>query len=217
MKPIRVLIADDHAIFRNGLRKILELKENIEVVGEAKDGPESLALTEKLKPNIVLMDIRLPKIDGIIITQKIKRKNPRIKIIILSMYDDEAHILQAIQAGASAYIPKELPAKELLKAVYTVHRKGALISPAITPKLLEGIRRAQILPIPQRLYNLTKREVKILTLMAKGKTNKEIANRLYTSEKTVKNQLNSIFQKLRVRNRTQAVVQALDKGLISLD
>ena len=213
-KTIRILIADDHALFREGLRKILEVEEDIKIVGEAKDGAETLELAERLKPDVILMDISLPGPNGIRITRQIKKRYRKVYVIMLSMYEDTAHIIESFQAGASGYIIKTRPSGELIETIRSVSKEGVSIPPIIEHKLLKGIREPDFIGARKRV-KLTKREVKILKLVASGNTNKEIASKLFISEKTVKNHLNHIYRKLGVKNRAQAVVEGLKRDYIS--
>jgi DNA-binding NarL/FixJ family response regulator len=215
-KIVRVLISDDHALFREGLRRILELEEDIKIVGEANDGAETLRLVERLKPDVILMDINLPGPNGIRITHQIKKRYRKIYVIMLSMYEDTAHIIESFQAGASGYVIKTRPSGELIETIRSVFREGVSIPPAIEHKLLKGIRKPDFLSGTKRA-NLTRREVRILKLVASGNTNKRIAIRLFVSEKTVKNHLSHIYRKLAVKNRAQAVVEGLKRDYISRD
>ena len=213
-KTIRILIADDHALFREGLRKILELEKDIEIVGEARDGAEALWLADRLKPDVILMDISFPGPNGVRITRQIKKRYRGVHVIMLSMYEDTAHITESFQAGTSGYVIKTRPSGELIKTIRSVVREGVSIPPIIEHKLLKGIRKPDFLSGAKR-GNLTKKEVRVLKLVASGKTNKEIANRLLVSEKMVKNHLNHIYRKLGAKNRTQAVVEGLKREYIS--
>ena len=215
-KKIRILIADDHALFREGLRRILELEEDIKIIGEANDGAETLQLANRLKPDVILMDINLPGPNGIRITRQIKKRYRNVYVIMLSMYEDTAHIIESFQAGASGYVIKTRPSGELVQTIRCACRDGVSIPPAIEHKLLKGIREPNFLSGAKR-GNLTKREVRILKLVASGNTNKQIANRLLVSEKTVKNHLNHIYRKLGVKNRAQAAVEGLRRDYISRD
>ena len=213
-KRIRILIADDHALFREGLGKILDLEKDIKIVGEAKDGAEILKLTERLEPDVILMDISLPGPNGIRITRQIKKRHKKIYVIMLSMYEDTSHIIESFQAGASGYVIKTRPSGELIQTIRSVSREGVSISPIIEHKLLKGIREPDFFAVTKRV-TLTKREVRILKLVASGNTNKEIASKLFISEKTVKNHLNHIYRKLGVKNRAQAVVEGVKRDYIS--
>jgi len=213
-RVIRIVVADDHALFREGLRRILDLEKDIKIVGEAKDGSETLELIDRLRPDVILMDISLPGPNGIRITRKIRKKHKKLQVIMLSMYEDTAHIIESFQAGASGYVIKTGPSSELLQTIRSVFREGVSIPPVIERKLLKGIRQPELFAEPKRV-TLTKREVRILNLVASGSTNKEIATRLFISEKTVKNHLNHIYRKLGVKNRAQAVVEGLRRNYIS--
>jgi len=215
-KTIRILIADDHALFREGLRRILEFEEDIKIVGEARDGAEAMGLADRLKPDMILMDISLPGPNGIRVTRQIKKRYRKVYVIMLSMYEDTAHVIESFQAGASGYVIKTRPSGELVHTIRSVFREGVSISPLIEHKLLKGIRKPGFLSGTPRA-NLTKREVKVLKLVASGNTNKEIAKKLFISEKTVKNHLNHIYRKLGVKNRAQAVVEGLKRDYISKD
>jgi len=211
---IKILLADDHSLFREGLRRILGEEKDIEIVGEARDGVEALRLANRLKPDVVLMDISLPGPNGIRITRKIKKRQGKIHVIMLSMYEDTAHIIESFQAGASGYVIKTHSSSELMETIRSVFREGVSIPPSIEQKLLKGIRQPDFLSGVQNI-NLTNKEVRILKLVASGSTNKEIATRLFISEKTVKNHLNHIYRKLGVKNRAQAVVEGLKRDYIS--
>ena len=215
-KTIRILVADDHALFREGLRRILELEKDIKIVGEAKDGAETFELVRRLRPDVILMDISLPGPNGIRITRQIKKRYRKVYVIMLSMYEDTAHITESFQAGASGYVIKTRPSGELIQTIRSVSREGVSIPPTIEHKLLKGIRKPDFLSGTKRAH-LTKREVKILRLVASGNTNKEIVKKLFMSEKTVKNHLNHIYRKLGVKNRAQAVVEGLKRDYISKD
>jgi len=212
-KIVTVLIADDQTLFREGIKDLLEDEKGIKVIGEASDGPQAIEMVKKLKPDVVLMDIKLPQMDGVSATKIIRKECPETNVLILSSYEDEAHITEAIQAGANGYLSKMLPASELVHALKTFTSEGVMIPQPIMGKLIQGLR--QIGSADSAPDSLTPSEIKIMALLGKGKSNKEIANELKCSVKTVKNHLNSIFQKLDVSNRTEAVVKAIEKGLIS--
>ncbi len=212
-KKIRILIADDHTLFREGLRKVLELEKDMEIVGEANDGAEALRLVDRLKPDVILMDISFRGPNGVRITRQTKRRYRKIHIIMLSMYEDIAHITESFQSGASGYVIKTYASDELTKTIRSVVKEGVCMPPLIEHKLLKGIRKPDFLGGAKR-GNLTKREVRVLKLVAFGNTNKEIAKKLFVSEKTVKNHLNHIYRKLEVKNRAQAVVEGLKRDYI---
>ncbi len=212
-RVMTVLIADDQTLFREGIKDLLEDEKGIKVVGEASTGPEAIEMVKRLKPDVVLMDIKLPQMDGITATKLVRKESPKTNVLILSGYEDEAHITEAIQAGANGYLSKMLPASELVHALKTFTSEGVMIPQPIMGKLIQGLR--QIGSGESSVESLTPTEIKIMALLGKGKSNKEIASEMKCSVKTVKNHLNSIFQKLNVSNRTEAVVKAIEKGLIS--
>lgn len=216
-KKITVVLADDQTLFREGIKDLLENEKTLEVVGEAADGPEALRLVKKLKPNVVLMDIKLPLMDGIAATRQIHKDCPETNVLILSSFEDESHVMEAIQAGANGYLSKMLPAVELVNALKAFANEGVMIPQPVMNKLIEGLRQMGNMSTEASLVALTKTEIKVLALLGRGNSNKEIAATLDCSVKTVKNHLNSIFQKLSVSNRTEAVVKGIDLGLISAE
>lgn len=213
-KKVRVLIADDQTLFREGIKDVLTGEKWIEVVGEAADGIEAVALAKKLKPDVVLMDIKLPKLDGIAATRQIREVAPEVNVLMLSSFEDEAHVLDAVQAGANGYLSKMLPAVELVNSIKTFTTEGLMIPQQLMGKLLHGLRRMGTGSMPTQA-TLTKTEIKVMDLLGKGLSNKELAKALDCSVKTIKNHLNSAFHKLGVSSRTEAVVKAIEKGLIS--
>ncbi len=213
-KKVRVLIADDQTLFREGIKDVLSSEKWIEVVGEAADGLEVVALAKKLKPDVVLMDIKLPKQDGIAATRQIRQYTSEVNVLMLSSFEDEAHVLDAIQAGANGYLSKMLPAVELVNSIKTFTTEGLMIPQQLMGKLLHGLRRMGDGGMPSQA-TLTKTEIKVMDLLGKGLSNKELAKELGCSVKTIKNHLNSAFHKLGVSSRTEAVVKAIEKGLIS--
>ncbi len=216
-KKISVIIADDQTLFREGIKDLLEGEKNIQVVAEAADGREALSLVKKLRPNVILLDIKLPHMDGIEATRQIHKECPSTNVLILSGYEDEAHVMEAIQAGANGYLSKMLPAAELVNALRTFANQGVMIPQPVMSKLLDGLRSMGAGGGEASLVALTKTEIKVLALLGRGQSNKEIAASLTCSVKTVKNHLNSMFQKLSVSNRTEAVVKGIDLGLISAE
>jgi DNA-binding NarL/FixJ family response regulator len=214
-KKISVLIADDQTLFREGIKDLLDSEKVIEVTGEAVDGNDAVRLAKKLKPDVILMDIKLPSLDGISATRQIRETMPGVNILILSSYEDEAHVLEAIQAGANGYLSKMLPAAELIRALKTFATDGIMIPQNVMGKLLEGLRSKGGSGSDASLTALTKTEIKVLSYLGKGLANKEIASEVGCSVKTVKNHLNSVFQKLSVSNRTEAVVKGIELGFIS--
>lgn len=216
-KKITVILADDQTLFREGIKDLLENEKNIEIVAEAADGQEALRLVKKLKPTVILLDIKLPHMDGIEATRQIHKDCPNTNVLILSSYEDEAHVMEAIQAGANGYLSKMLPASELVNALKTFANSGVMIPQPVMSKLIDGLRNMGTANAEASLVALTKTEIKVLALLGRGQSNKEIAASLECSVKTVKNHLNSMFQKLSVSNRTEAVVKGIDLGLISAE
>jgi DNA-binding NarL/FixJ family response regulator len=213
--PIRVGLVDDQRLMRDGLRTLLELEDGIEVVGEAEDGRTALELYAAAQPDVLLMDIRMPGMDGVEATRRLVAQWPGAKIIILTTFDDEATIFDGLRAGALGYLLKDVSGKELAAAVREVARGGALIQPSVARKLLAEF--ARVVPQPRApavlVEPLTGREEEILRGITRGLTNKEIAGHLNLTEGTVKNYISTIFQKLGVQDRTQAAMRARELGL----
>ena len=216
MGDVRVIIVDDQRLMRDGLRLLLELEDGIDVVGEAADGEAGVDLYQELRPDIVLMDIRMPKMTGIEATKKILKLDPNARIIILTTFDDDDLIMEGVQAGALGYMLKDLSGEELAAAIQTVMAGGSRLDARVTRKLLGQMSN----PKPQQSKPadgqtvLTEREAEILTLVAEGFSNPEISRKLYLAEGTVKNYVSGIIQKLDVRDRVQAAVQAREQGMI---
>jgi len=214
MEAIKILIADDHPVVREGLFAMLSREHEFEVVGEAKDGVEAVDKAKKLSPDIVLMDLRMPELDGVEAMEQIKSAKPDTKFIILTTYSDDEYIFRGIEAGARAYLLKDAPREELFEAIRVVHRGESLIQPAVASKVLD--RLAELSRRAPSGEGLSERELEVLRLVAKGAANKEIAVQLSITQSTVKTHITSIFQKLDVNDRTEAVTQALRKGIIRL-
>ena len=214
-KKITVLIADDQTLFREGIKDLLDGEKALQVVGEAGDGVEALRLVKKLKPNVILLDIKLPHMDGIEATRQIHRDCPATNVLILSSYEDESHVMEAIQAGANGYLSKMLPAAELVNALKAFANDGVMIPQQVMGKLLAGLRQMASGEGQGSPVALTKTEIRVLVLLGSGLSNKEIAAKMDCSVKTIKNHLNAVFQKLEVSNRTEAVVKGIEIGLIS--
>jgi DNA-binding NarL/FixJ family response regulator len=209
MKKIKVLICDDHKLFRQGVIKLLELEQDILVVGEAEEGSQALQKIKKNFPDVVLMDINMPGRDGVDVARQIKKENPEISVIMLTVVQDETHIFNAIKAGAAGYLLKDVSGDELIDAVRRVSCGEALIEPKIASKVLKEFKALsrKKKPTDKEAYGeLTERENDVLRGIALGASNKEIAAKLNISEKTVKNHISNIFQKLQVRSRTQAAL-----------
>ena len=214
-KRVRVLIADDQTLFREGIKDLLENERIVEVVGEAVDGQDVIRQAKKLKPDVILMDIKLPYIDGISATRQIRKECPATNVLILSSYEDEAHVMEAIQAGANGYLSKMLPASELVNALKAFANDGVMIPQQVMGKLLAGLRQMASGEGQGSPVALTKTEIRVLVLLGSGLSNKAIADKMDCSVKTIKNHLNAVFQKLEVSNRTEAVVKGIEMGLIS--
>ncbi len=210
---IRILVVDDHPVVRAGLVLMLGTQEDMEVVGEAGDGQEAVERVKALKPDVVLMDLEMPGLDGLEAIQRITTDSSDARILVLTAYDTDERILQAVQAGARGYLLKGAPRDEIFQAVRIIHGGGSLLQPAVATKLLN---RVGDLLRGEREETLTEREMQVLELMAKGYRNKEIARDLCITERTVKFHANILFQKLNVDSRTEAVSQALQRGIIKL-
>lgn len=217
MEVINVLVADDHTLFRKGLHLLIQHQAGMEVVGEAANGPEAVSLAEELVPDVILMDIQMPGMSGIEATKKILQENPHIGIILVTMHDDADSVFSGMRAGARGYVMKGAEPQELTHAIEAAYRGEVLLSPAIAAKLVNrfnGPSDSRQGGVPYE--DLTPRELEVLRLAAEGLSNKEIAVSMVISEKTVKNRISNIFAKLRVNDRTQAVLHALRTGLVRL-
>jgi two-component system NarL family response regulator len=216
---LRVLVVDDHALFRRGLQTILDLEPDLELIGEASDGAEAVARSEELVPDVILMDVRMPKRSGIEATAQIKDLLPHAKILMLTISDDEADLYDAIKAGASGYLLKEIPIEEVADAIRSVWAGQSRISPSMASKLLnefsamaKATTDRPAVPTPK----LTDREMEVLRLVAKGMNNRDIAKELYISENTVKNHIRNILEKLHLHSRMEAVVYAVREKMIEI-
>jgi DNA-binding NarL/FixJ family response regulator len=214
VEAIKILIADDHPVVREGLISMLSREGDFNVIGEAKDGVEAVNKSRELSPDVVLMDLRMPEMDGVAAMRQIRSTMPNIKFIILTTYSDDDYIFSGIEAGARAYLLKDAPREELFKAIRSVYRGESLIQPVVASKLLD--RFSQLSRRTPSGEELSERELEVLCLMAKGAANKEISAKLNIAQSTVKTHITNIFQKLGVNDRTEAVTQALKKGLIRL-
>ena len=216
MEQTRVLLADDHTLFRKGIRTILEQMQNIEVVGEAASGQEAVDQAQELVPDVILMDIKMPVISGIEATQHILQENPHIGVILVTMFDDPESVFSGMRAGARGYVLKEAEPEELRRAIEAAYLGEFILCPIVAKKLLSHFGK-ETRPQPGLPYEeLTQRELQVLQLAADGLSNKEIAGRLVISVKTVKNHTANIFSKLQVNDRTQAILHALRKGLVTI-
>jgi len=218
MNKIKILICDDHTVMRQGTCKLFEQESDFKVVGEAGDGEEAVKLATELMPDVVVMDIAMPKMDGIAATRKIKAECPSINVLILSAYDDDQFVFKLLQAGAAGYLLKNCSSQELVAAVRSIHQGESVLHPTIARKVLDRFLSKSAKSPDRNIYSgLNEREVDLLKLMAKGLDNGEIADKLGLSLRTVQVNLRNIFQKLGVSSRIEAVLYALREGLVTLD
>lgn len=210
MEHIRLIIADDHPVVQAGLRGLLAGQPDFEIVGEAATGAQAVALTAQLRPAVVLMDLRMPEMDGVAAIEQIKARHPETHILVLTTYDTDADILPAIEAGATGYLLKDAPREELFRAIRAAARGEAVLAPRVAARLMGRMRA----PAEEAL---SAREIEVLALVARGASNKEIACQLHISEATVKTHLIHIFGKLGVSDRTAAVTTALERGILRLE
>lgn len=206
----RVLVADDHDLVREGICKLLELYDNIEVVGEAGDGIETVNMVRALSPELVLLDLNMPRMDGITTVGKIKEIAPEVKVLILTIHDGEEYIYEVAKAGAEGYVQKDIKPEELKDAIERLIKGERVFPPAIEEQVPEESNN------PEQFEELSSREQEVLELLAKGMSNRSIAETLYISDKTVKNHVSNILKKLSVEDRTQAVIVSLKRGLVKL-
>lgn len=211
MAQIKVLLADDHTLIRQGLRQLLELEGDITVVGEANNGLEAEHLYHQLSPDIVLMDLAMPFLDGIEATRAVLRHNPRAKVLVLTMVTEEKKVLEAIRAGARGYVLKDCGGKELAQAIRAVQRGEGYFSPPVAALVSQELRRP---PGEARSATLNPEEVKLISLLAQGMTNEELAGHLFLSPKTVRNRVSLLLDKLHLKNRTQAALYAIKEGIV---
>ncbi|MBN3523886.1 response regulator [Paenibacillus apiarius] len=229
---IKVLLADDHQLFREGLKRILNMEEDLEVIGECGDGIQVVEFCNQEMPDVVLMDINMPVENGVVTTERLRDIFPDVKVIILSIHDDESYVFETLRKGASGYLLKDMEAESLINAIRSVVSGYAYIHPKVTGKLIQQLRRMTLLDgngivnqssrdtgvkfIAAEDNPLTRREAEVLRLMAEGKSNKMIGEYLFISEKTVKNHVSSILQKMEVDDRTQAVINSIKNGWVTL-
>jgi len=217
---IRVLICDDHAVFRRGLCLVLEMEDDITVVGEAADGEEAALLAEQLAPDLMLMDVRMPRVSGIEATRRLADSMPATRIVMLTVSDEEDDLYEAVKAGASGYLLKEISIEEVADAVRSVMAGNSLITPSMASKLLSEFgalaRQASGRPSGSHVPRLTDREIQVLRLVATGRGNRDIAGELFISENTVKNHVRNILEKLHLHSRMEAVMYAVKENIIHL-
>ncbi|RDW15659.1 response regulator [Oceanobacillus chungangensis] len=225
-KRIRVVLIDDHKLFREGVKRILEFEPSFDVVAEGEDGTEASKLVKENNPDVVLMDINMPNMNGVQATADLVRYFPNTKVIILSIHDDESYVTHALKTGAQGYLLKEMDSDSLIEAIKVVSEGGSYLHPKVTHNLVLEYRRLAKesaitnvdhgIEYRKPLHLLTKRECQVLQLLADGKSNRAVAETLYISEKTVKNHVSNILQKMNVNDRTQAVVSAIKKGWVEV-
>jgi DNA-binding NarL/FixJ family response regulator len=213
MEPLRILIADDHPLFRHGVQALLSATPDTEVVGEASTGEEAISLAATLQPDVILMDIQMPGVNGIEATRRILRESPQVRILMVTMFEDEASVFTAMRAGARGYVLKDTEKTELLRAINAVGNGEAIFSSAVATRLLDFFAAPRPPLLPQAFPELTDREREILDLIAQGHNNHEIAGRLVLSPHTVRNYVSNIFSKLQVADRAQAIVRAREERL----
>jgi NarL family two-component system response regulator LiaR len=218
MQEISILLADDHVLVRQGTRELLEREDDMKVVGEAGDGEEAVKLTAELHPHVVIMDIAMPKLNGIEATRSIKEIHPDSAVLILSAYDDDQYVFAILEAGAAGYLLKDVPSQELVEAIRAVHAGESILHPTIARKVVNRFAS----PRGQAAFatesdRLSEREMEVLKLAARGMTNMEIANELALSVRTVQGHLSNIFSKMQVGSRTEAVILALRMGWFTLE
>jgi DNA-binding NarL/FixJ family response regulator len=216
-ETIRLLLVDDQRLMRDGLRILLELEVDFEVVGEAEDGAQALEAYRELSPDVILMDIRMPVMDGVEATRRLRETDPNSKVIILTTFDDNEYVFEGLRAGALGYLLKDVSGDELSDAIRKVAAGGSMIEPSVARKVVaEFARLAPVTPeaAEELIEPLSDREIEILKLVSQGLTNKEIAAKLFLAEGTVKNYVTSILQKIDARDRTQAAIRARELGLL---
>ncbi len=212
---IRVLLADDQAMIRSGLRMILESEADLLVVGEAENGEEAIRLSKRERPDVVLMDVRMPGVDGLEATRQIHQTLPDVKVIVLTTFDLDEYIYAALRGGASGFLLKDADSETLIRAIRIVAAGDALIAPSVTRRLIDEFASRPTQPRVQGLDDLTEREIEVLEQMARGLSNAEIAEALFVSEATVKSHVSHLLTKLQLRDRVQAVVAAYEAGLVT--
>ena len=211
--PIKVLICDDQAIIRDGLEMLLRLERNIQVAGQARDGAEAVELAERLAPDLVLMDLKMPGMNGIEATRQIRTKFPQVKVLVLTTYDDDEWLFDAVRAGAAGYLLKDTPREKVVEAIRGTVDGKSFVAPAVTGRLMQQVASGQEQPASLLLETLTERELDVLRLVARSMNNAEIAADLHLSEGTVRNHVSTILNKLNLPDRTNAAILAIQSGV----
>jgi len=217
MDTIKVLVVDDHALFRRGITSVLAGQKSLEIVDEAIDGLEAIEKAEATNPDVIIMDLNMPRCSGLEATQALQTKMPQVNILVLTVSDNEADLFAAVKFGAKGYILKNTEPEELVQAIFHIAQGGVIISPTMATKLLtefKGLEAQVKTGVPQETTDLSPREVEVLQLVSQGATNKEIADSLFISENTAKTHLRNIMEKLHLANRSQAAAYAVGKGLV---
>lgn len=218
METIKILLAEDHVVVREGIRELIQGEEDMEIVGEAGDGEEAVALVSQVEPDVVLMDIAMPKMNGIEATQQIKQSRPSVSVLILTAYDSEEFILALVEAGASGYLLKNVQGREVLNSIRAVFDGESVLHPAIADKLFNRLQYEEERPVrPEKNEVLSQRELEVLKLSIEGLSNKEIAKELSVGIRTIQTHWRNIFNKLGVSSRTEAIIFGLKKGWIMLE
>ncbi len=213
-QSIHILIADDHPVVRDGLRAMLSTQPDFQIVGEAVNGVEAVQLAMRLRPDVILLDLEMPDLDGVSVLAQIRATNPLARVIIVTAYDTDERIVQAVVAGAQGYLLKGAPREEIFRAIRVVYEGGSLLQPIVASKLMKHVSHQASQSADTE--SLTPRELEVLELLAQGKSNKQIAAELVITERTTKFHVSSIFSKLEATNRTEAVKIAVQHGLVSL-
>jgi DNA-binding NarL/FixJ family response regulator len=215
-EPIRILIADDHPVVRDGLTAMLDTQPDFKVVAQSADGQETVDKVASYNPDLVLLDLAMPVMDGVAVLKALQRTHPQVAVIVFTAYDTDERIIDAVRAGASGYLLKGAPREQLFEAIRSVHAGGSLLQPVVAHKLMQHVAQAPQSEAASTFEALTGREMEILLEISQGKTNKEIAESLFISERTVKFHVSAILRKLDAANRTEAVKTAVHRGLIKL-